>query len=76
MDNETKLSHEQINSIKEALGDKASPKDIEAVMEKHLNGKQQQMVKSFLSDPQKLQALLNSPFARAFMEKLKNDKKE
>ena len=76
MDNETKLSTEQINSIKEALGDKTSPQDIETIMEKHLNGKQQQMVRAFLSDPKKLQSLLNSPFAKAFMEKFNTDKKE
>ncbi len=74
MDNETKLSHEQINSIKDALSDKKDPKDIEQVMEKHLNEKQRQAVKAFLSDEKKLQALLNSPFAKAFMEKFGNNK--
>lgn len=69
MDNETKLSPEQINSIKDALSDKNETKDIESIMEKHLNEKQRQAVKSFLSDEKKLQALLNSPFAKAFMEK-------
>lgn len=76
MDNETKLSHEQINSIKEALSDKSGPKEIEQVMEKHLNEKQRQAVKSFLSDEKKLKALLNSPFAKAFMEKYGGSTKE
>ena len=35
MDNETKLSSEQINSIKDALSDKDNPKDIEQIMEKY-----------------------------------------
>ena len=69
MDNETKLSSEQINSIKDALSGQKNPQDIERIMEKHLNEKQRQTVKSFLSDEKKLKALLNSPFARAFMEK-------
>lgn len=69
MDNETKLSAEQINSIKDALSDKKDPKDIDHIMETHLNDKQRQAVKSFLSDEKKLKALLNSPFAKAFMEK-------
>ena len=76
MDNETKLSHEQINSIKEELSDKSSPKDIEAVMEKHLNERQRQAVRSVLSDEKKLQAILNSPFAKAFFERLGGGSKE
>ena len=53
MDNETKLSPDQINSIKDALSDKSNPKDIESIMEKHLNEKQRQTVKSILSDEKK-----------------------
>ncbi|MBQ3137446.1 MAG: hypothetical protein IJB74_08205 [Clostridia bacterium] len=76
MDNETKLFSEQINSIKDALSDEKEPKDIEKIMEKHLNEKQRQAVKSFLSDEKKLKALLNSPFAKAFMEKYGGKSKE
>jgi len=59
MDNETKLSSEQINSIKDALSDKDNPKDIEQIMEKHLNDKQRQAVKTILSDEKKLKSILN-----------------
>lgn len=76
MDNETKLSPDQINSIKDALSDKSNPKDIESIMEKHLNEKQRQTVKSILSDEKKLQSILNSPFAKAFMEKYGGKTKE
>ena len=76
MDNETKLSPEQINSIKAALSDKKEPKDIESIMEKHLNEKQRQTVKNILSDEKKLQAILNSPLAKAFMEKYGGKTKE
>ena len=76
MDNETKLSSEQINSIKEALSDDKSTENVEQIMEKHLNEKQRQAVKSFLSDEKKLKALLNSPFAKAFMEKYGGSTKE
>lgn len=76
MDNETKLSPDQINSIKDALSDKNNPKDIESIMEKHLNEKQRQTVKSILSDEKKLQSILNSPFAKAFMEKYGGKTKE
>ena len=57
MDNETKLSSQQINSIKQELSDKKDPKEIENIMEKHLTEKQCQAVKSFLSDEKKLQSL-------------------
>ena len=76
MDNETKLSPEQISSIKDALSDKNDPKNIESIMEKHLNEKQRQTVKSILSDEKKLNAILNSPFAKAFMEKYSGKTKE
>ncbi len=76
MDNETKLSPEQINSIKDALSDKKDPEDIESIMEKHLNEKQRQTVKNILSDEKKLQSILNSPFAKAFMEKFGKQNKE
>ena len=76
MDNETKLSSQQINSIKQELSDKKDPKEIENIMEKHLTEKQRQAVKSFLSDEKKLQSLLNSPFAKAFMEKYGGKSKE
>lgn len=76
MDNETKLSPDQINSIKDELSGKKKPEDIEEIMKKHLNEKQRQTVKAFLSDEKKLQALLNSPFARAFFEKMSGGNKE
>ncbi len=76
MDNGTKLSPEQINSIKDALTDEKDPKNVEQIMEKHLNEKQRQAVKNFLSDEKKLKALLNSPFAKAFMDKYGGKTKE
>lgn len=76
MDNETKLSKEQINSIKEELASKKEDININDFMAKHLNEKQRQAVSNIVSDPEKMRALMNSPFAKKFMERFNNSEKE
>lgn len=77
MDNETKLSSEQINTIMEdAKKQNINGKlDADEFMKKHLSESQAQKVKSVLSDPEKMKELLASPFAKKFMKAM-NEKKE
>ncbi len=76
MDNEAKLSKEQINSIKQELSDKKENININDFMNRHLNEKQKEAFSSLLSDPERLKAIMNSPFAQKLMEKLSNQEKE
>lgn len=76
MDNETKLSKEQLNSIKQELSDKKENININDFMNRHLNQKQKEAFSSLLSDPERLKAIMNSPFAQKLMEKLSNQEKE
>ena len=76
MDNEAKLSKEQINSIKQELSDKKENININDFMNRHLNEKQKEAFSSLLSDPERLKAIMNSPFAQKLMEKLGNQEKE
>lgn len=73
MDNETKLSSQQINSIKEELTAKKGDVDLNEFMAKHLNEKQQQAVMNIASDPEKLKAIMNSPIAKKLMEKFSKE---
>lgn len=76
MDNETKLSQEQIKEIMKEAGDISSGKKINAedFIRKHLNEEQAQKVRSILSDPQKLAGLMQSPAARKIADMLRKDK--
>ncbi len=76
MDNETKLSKEQINSIKEELSEKKENIDINDFMNRHLNEKQQEAFSALLSDPERLRAIMNSPLAQKLMEKFTGRNKE
>lgn len=73
MDNETKLSSEQINSIMaEAKKQSVEGKvNAEELMKKHLNEEQAEKVRSILKDPEKLRQLLQSPMAQKFMNSMK-----
>mgnify|MGYP003289586369 CR=1 FL=1 len=70
MDNGTKLSPEQIKS----LMDDAETGNKEEVLKKYLSDSDAQKVRSILSDPDRLKAVLSSPFAKKLMEKLKKEK--
>lgn len=73
MDNETKLSEEQINSIKQELSKKKGDVDLNEFMAKHLNDKQKQAVMNIAADPEKLKAIMNSPIAKKLMEKFSKE---
>lgn len=76
MDNETKLSQEQIKGIMKEVGGLSADEKIntEVFIKEHLNESQAQKVKSILSDPQKLKELMQSPAAQKIMAMLRKDK--
>ncbi len=79
MDKQTKLSEEQINSIKNEMKnvDISEKTDTEEFIKKHLNEEQAQKVRGILNDPEKLKSVLSSPMAQRFLASLKRkDKKE
>lgn len=77
MDNETKLSQQQIKSITDEVGGLSPDEKInaDAFIKEHLNESQAQKVKSILSDPQKLKELMQSPAAQKIMAMLRKDGK-
>lgn len=77
MDNETKLSQEQINGIMKEVGGLSADEKIntEAFIKEHLNESQAQKVKAMLSDPQKLKELMQSPAAQKIIAMLRKDGK-
>lgn len=77
MDNGTKLSKEQIETIKKELqSGNSSSNAPEEFMQKYLNKEQSDSVKKVLADPDKLKEILSSPFAKAFMKQYNNQKEE
>ena len=72
MDNESKISKEQINSI--ISNAKNGNTDTDELMKKHLNEEQLQKVKSILSDPERLRQLMQSPIAQQFMKAMKENR--
>lgn len=70
MDNSTKISKEQIETMKTELENtKNEGGDISAFLQKYLDREQGERVKKVLSDPQKIKEILSSPLAKNFMEK-------
>ena len=70
MDNSTKISKEQIETMKTELENtKNEGGDISAVLQKYLDREQGERIKKVLSDPQKIKEILSSPLAKNFMEK-------
>ncbi len=71
MDNETKLSSEQIKSITEDyISKEGGNVDLNEFMNKHLNDKQKEAVKQIVSNPEKLKAILSSPIAQKMINQL------
>ncbi len=73
MDNETKLSSQQINSLlNEVKGSCDKGASADDLIKKHLTNEQAENVKSILRDPEKLRQFLDSPFARRFINSVKD----
>lgn len=73
MDNDTKLSKEQIENMKTELQNaKDNDSALNDFLRKYLDREQGERVKRVLSDPQKIKELLSSPLAKSFMEKYGN----
>lgn len=74
MGNETNISPEQINSFLGQLkGSSFSDESAEKALESSLSAEQLKKVRGILQDKEKLSEILSSPFARAFLEKLKKE---
>lgn len=70
MDNSTKISKEQIETMKTELENtKNEGGDISDFLQKYLDREQGERVKKVLSDPHKIKEILSSPLAKNFMEK-------
>lgn len=76
MDNETKLTKEQINSIKQELSEKKGDINPGEFMNRHLSEKQREAFNSVINDPEKMKSLLNSPLAQKLMERFNKPEKE
>lgn len=69
MDNETKLSAQQINSMLEELknGGSDASVNIEEFAKNHLNEKQMKSLKTILNNPQLIRSILASDKAKQFL---------
>lgn len=71
MDNDTKLSPDQIKSITDDFSAKEKEEvDLNEFMNKHLNDRQKQAVRQIVSNPEKLKAILSSPIAQKMINQL------
>lgn len=71
MDNETKITNEQINSVINDFGS-AQKRDTESlgdILKKNLSEDQLASLENFLQDRDKMERLLSSPMAKAFLQK-------
>ena len=69
MENEIKLSKEQINSLLGSLS--GGTRDSEA-LKNALTDAQKEQLQKLMSDPQKIRAILTSPEAKKLLEMLRN----
>lgn len=71
MDNETKITNEQINSLIEDFSSDVQKDSVKVdeLLNKHLTKQQSDSLKNFLQDEEKVRSLLSSPLAKAFMAK-------
>lgn len=75
MDNETKLSGEQINSLMNAAAQ--GKIDSEKLISENLNQEQAQKVRSILNDPEKLKSIMESPVVKKILASFsKKEEKE
>lgn len=74
MDNDTKLSKEQIENIKTELKNGSVDKNnITDFLKAYLDKDQNEKLKEVLADPQKIKNVLASPFAKSLMEKFRKE---
>lgn len=74
MDNDTKLSKEQLETIKKELRESSVDKsNLTDFLKKYLDKDQSEKLKEVLSDPQKIKDVLASPFAKKLMENFRKE---
>ncbi|MCM1365302.1 MAG: hypothetical protein NC122_00135 [Faecalibacterium sp.] len=78
MDNDTKLSPEQIKNLLTNLksSDKDKTVDINDFASKNLNERQAQMLKNAMKNPKIISAMMSSPQIKQLIEKLKGAETE
>lgn len=77
MENQTNLSSEQINEVVSGIEkDKKAGVSVDEMIDKRLTPEQAKAVRSVLSDPQKIEKILSSPFAKKFFESMKKKGQE
>ena len=71
MDNETKLSSEQISQLLSSLrnGKKDEQVNVDEFVNEHLSNEQAAAFKNVLKNPDMIKAMLSSPQAKKLMEK-------
>lgn len=76
MDNETKLTSEQINSLLDELKDGKTDAavNIEEFAKNHLNEKQMKSLKMLLNNPQLIKSILASDKAKQFLKSFMKNK--
>lgn len=73
MDNDAKLSKEQIENMKDELKKTSLDQSgLNNFLQKYLDREQSEKVKKVLSNPEKLREILSSPLAKNFMENYKD----
>ncbi len=72
MENKTKVTNEQINSMLDEFKNGSSDKKVDAneFINKHLTAEQAQVVNKAMSNPELINSILSSPQAKKFLEKL------
>ena len=75
MDNETKLTPEQIKKLLASLksNEKEKSVNVDDFISKNLNERQTEMLKSAMKNPKIISAMMSSPQVKQLLEKLKGE---
>lgn len=77
MDNDIKLSKEQMDKIKKELqSGSVNRENTDDFLKKHLSKEQADSLKKVLSDPDRMKEILSSPLAKSLIEKYNRHKEE
>lgn len=69
MDNETKLSREQLNEMLSSLKKTDDQVNVNDFINEHLNEKQADALKNAMKNPELIKSILSSPQAKKIIEK-------
>ena len=69
MDNETKMTNEQINELFRKAKEKGGVLNVSSFIDENLSPEDAQKLKSAMKDPKLIKSILSSPQAQKFFEK-------